>query len=89
LGRAEVSSFLFWIVVLLVITIVISLKILREDERLVIYSAGTLFQNCRAGAGGHAPVYRPRDQDKFETKIFQDGEGGQSWSLMKGLRPLC
>jgi regulator of protease activity HflC (stomatin/prohibitin superfamily) len=44
LGRANVSSFLFWIIVLLALTIIISLKILREDERLVIIRFGRLFK---------------------------------------------
>ena len=30
------ASFLYWVIILLAITMIISLKILREDERLVI-----------------------------------------------------
>jgi len=44
-----VSSFLFWVFILLVITIIISLKILRGDERLVIIRVGRFFKIAGPG----------------------------------------
>jgi regulator of protease activity HflC (stomatin/prohibitin superfamily) len=43
------SSFFFWVIILLAITIIISLKILREDERLVIIRFGRLFKIAGPG----------------------------------------
>lgn len=43
------SSFLFWVFILLVITIIISLKILRGDERLVIIRVGRFFKIAGPG----------------------------------------
>jgi regulator of protease activity HflC (stomatin/prohibitin superfamily) len=38
------SSLFYWIIILLAITTMISLKILREDERLVIIRLGRFFK---------------------------------------------
>jgi regulator of protease activity HflC (stomatin/prohibitin superfamily) len=44
-----VSSFLYWVIILLAITIIISLKILREDERFVIIRLGRFFKIAGPG----------------------------------------
>jgi len=38
------ASFLYWVILLLAITIILSLKTLREDERLVIIRLGRFFK---------------------------------------------
>ena len=43
------ASFLYWVIILLAITMIISLKILREDERLVIIRLGRFFKIAGPG----------------------------------------
>jgi regulator of protease activity HflC (stomatin/prohibitin superfamily) len=43
------ASFLYWVVLLLAITIILSLKTLREDERLVIIRLGRFFKIAGPG----------------------------------------
>jgi len=38
------ASFVYWVIILLAITMIISLKTLREDERLVIIRLGRFFK---------------------------------------------
>jgi regulator of protease activity HflC (stomatin/prohibitin superfamily) len=42
-------SFLYWVILLLAITIILSLKTLREDERLVIIRLGRFFKIAAPG----------------------------------------
>lgn len=43
------ASFLYWVILLLAITIILSLKTLREDERLVIIRLGRFFKIAGPG----------------------------------------
>jgi regulator of protease activity HflC (stomatin/prohibitin superfamily) len=43
------ASFLYWVILLLAITIILSLKTLREDERLVIIRLGHFFKIAGPG----------------------------------------
>ena len=43
------ASFLYWVIPLLAITIILSLKTLREDERLVIIRLGRFFKIAGPG----------------------------------------
>lgn len=73
------SSFLFWIVVLLVITIVISLKILREDERLVIIRLGRFFKI----AGPGLVVTLPFIDRGIRINLSKDLPGWRGWSKLE------
>jgi len=42
-------SFVYWVILLLAITIILSLKTLREDERLVIIRLGRFFKIAGPG----------------------------------------
>jgi len=50
------ASFLYWVILLLAITIILSLKTLREDERLVIIRLGRFFKIAGPGIVMNLPL---------------------------------
>jgi len=74
-----VSSFLFRIIILLAITIIISLKILRENERLVIIPLGRFFKI----AGPGLEIILPFIDRGIRINLGRDFPGWRGWSKLE------
>jgi regulator of protease activity HflC (stomatin/prohibitin superfamily) len=74
-----VSSFLFWVIILLAITIIISLRILREDERLVIIRLGRFFKI----AGPGLVIILPFIDRGIRISLSKDFPEWRGWSKIE------
>lgn len=67
------ASFLYWVILLLAITIILSLKTLREDERLVIIRLGRFFKiagpGIRVNLNRDLPGWQGLSKIELEEKI--------------------
>ena len=73
------SSFFFWIMILLAITIIMSLKILREDERLVIIRLGRFF---KIAGPGLVIILSFMDRG-IRINLSRDFPGWRGWSKLE------
>jgi len=71
-----VGSFRYWVIILAAITIIISLKILREDERLVIIRLGRFFKI----AGPGLAIILPFIDRGIRINLSKDFPGWRGWS---------
>ena len=69
-------SFRYWVIILAVVTIIISLKILREDERLVVIRLGRFFKI----AGPGIVVILPFIDRGIRVNLARDFPGWQGLS---------
>ncbi len=63
------ASLLYWVIPLLAIIIIISLKILREDERLVIIRLGRFFKITGPGIVVILPLIDRDIRVNFDTDL--------------------
>lgn len=73
------ASFLYWVILLLAITIILSLKTLREDERLVIIRLGRFFKI----AGPGIVVILPLVDRGIRVNLNRDLPGWQGLSKIE------
>jgi regulator of protease activity HflC (stomatin/prohibitin superfamily) len=73
------ASFLYWVILLLAITIILSLKTLREDERLVITRLGRFFKI----AGPGIVVILPLVDRGIQVNLNRDLPGWQGLSKIE------
>jgi regulator of protease activity HflC (stomatin/prohibitin superfamily) len=73
------ASFLCWVILLLAITIILSLKTLREDERLVIIRLGRFFKI----AGPGIVVILPLVDRGIRVNLNRDLPGWQGLSKIE------
>ena len=73
------ASFLYWVIPLLAITIILSLKTLREDERLVIIRLGRFFKI----AGPGIVVILPWVDRGIRVNLSRDLPGWQGLSKIE------
>ena len=73
------ASFLYWVILLLAVTIILSLKTLREDERLVIIRLGRFFKI----AGPGIVVILPLVDRGIRVNLSRDLPGWQGLSKIE------
>lgn len=73
------ASFLYWVILLLAITIILSLKTLREDARLVIIRLGCFFKI----AGPGIVVILPLVDRGIRVNLNRDLPGWQGLSKIE------
>jgi len=73
------ASFLYWVILLLAVTIILSLKTLREDERLVIIRLGRFFKI----AGPGIVVILPWVDRGIRVNLSRDLPGWQGLSKIE------
>ncbi len=73
------ASFLYWVILLLAVIVILSLKTLREDERLVIIRLGRFFKI----AGPGIVMILPWIDRGMRVNLSRDLPGWQGLSKME------